>query len=373
MKRQCNEQEKEILFRNRYNFYEGIFSIKARSNGAKYLWMFLGGAIMSAVIYKLFARIIPVRALTSFVRVFTIIGFVFFGIVTAAIYEVISVSKAKKKFLRSNVIFINGATIVGFDHEHKRILYVEDDVLDKNGEIVLLAYPAEESEVKGILTRKRVLIIYDKDGNYHMMKSNEQFNRFFNIPESVFISDEELMKKEPIPTVNVFYIDKDERALSFYEKELFPKKFAKSVMRGNLIAIALLGVFLMVMTMYWAVLFGRTEGTLHKAVTVGVIICIGICLAIFISYWVMLYHYRIKYKYTHVKELVIHSIENKTLSEFTAKVFEWDVNRLELKEYKNLLCTFSAKYGEVLYRLRTSANEYIILPKEDFLEKKCKL
>ena len=63
MKRQCNEQEVEILFRNRYNFYDGIFSIKARSNAAKYLWMFLGGAIMSIIIYNAFSHIVPPRIL----------------------------------------------------------------------------------------------------------------------------------------------------------------------------------------------------------------------------------------------------------------------------------------------------------------------
>lgn len=369
MKRQCNEQEVEILFRNRYNFYDGIFSIKARSNAAKYLWMFLGGAIMSIIIYNAFSHIVPPRILTSVVRVIVVIAFGFFGLITAAIYEVVSVNKAKKKFFRDGTIYINGATIVGLDHENKRILYVEDDVLDRNGEIVLLAYPSDESDVKNFFARERVLIVYDKVGNYHMMKSSEPLNRFLNIPVSAFISVEELMKKEPIPTVSVFQIDKDERALSFYEKELLPKNYAKSVAKGNVVFAAFLGVLFICITMYWAVLYGRTEGVLQKAITVGFIICAGICLTVYISYWIMLLFYRKKYKFSHVKELVIHSIESKLSSNFAAKVYEWEVNKLEVKEYENLKCTFSAKYGAVLYRLRTSENEYIILPKDELLKK----
>ena len=42
---------------------------------------------------------------------------------------------------KSDLIYFNGATIVEVDHDNKRLLYVEDDLLEQDGTPLLLAYP----------------------------------------------------------------------------------------------------------------------------------------------------------------------------------------------------------------------------------------
>lgn len=369
MKRLCSRQEKELLFQNRKRFCNGVFASNASGFG-RLLWALVVSFVLAVVVIICGDCFFEIRHMSAFTRLVFGLSFGVVGPVTAILYGILRVKRDKKRLLKSKEVFVNGATVVGVDYENKRLLYVEDDVYDENGSIILFAYPSDELEISKFSARERVLLIYDWEDSCHLMRMNTGVADYFRIGSGPVIREEEVMKTELIPHCNALKIERDERALSTAEKEKFSCIYAKLWGQAGAIFAAVIGAMFIGLVTWVSVLIGRDIGKLHQAVIIGLIISGVICVAVYVSYWVIQWHYRRKCHFVSIKEVMMNYFEYGENNIETIHVFEWEVNRLELKTYQKVNYSFSMRYGGILYKLKTSENDIVILSKDELRKKK---
>ena len=175
MKRICNQNERELLLKNRNQLLKGIYQTASKS---KYSTMFVGLAFSIVV---LFAGIFPLVEIfdgdkTAF-WVWAVFSFTVPGLIVNIIMSKIGVKKEAKAFLKKDNLMINGATIVDVNTENKTFFYIEDDFNDENGNPIIINYPALPAGISAADVGKRLLVMYDGDSSFQLMQLNEELAR----------------------------------------------------------------------------------------------------------------------------------------------------------------------------------------------------
>ncbi len=367
MKRLCTEREKEWLLYNRKRLCLGVFASNIGLMQAA--WAMFASFVIGFIACIFLPDFFDIPETGATVRRIFSIAFIIFTPIVAIVYKKLRINREQKKLLKANEIFVNGATIVGADNENKRLLYVEDDVCDEKGSLILFSCPSNEMELKTVTGNERALIIYDAEGGSNLMKINSAIADFFRIGYSPVFSKSEILKKEAIPHLNALNIEKEERDLSSEESEALSYIYAKLSSLTVTVISAIIGVILIGLVMSFAVLNGQDTGELKHAVKVGLIICGAICVGIYIIHQKCQSYYQNKYQFISIKEVLMDYYEYVDSKTEIIHVFEWEDKKLELKGYQNAGSSTYMRYGGILFKLKSSENKVVLLSKNELIKK----
>lgn len=150
---------------------KGIYGASSKSGYSR----ILVGLAVSMVV--MFAGLIPLLELFGGNEAVMWIWFAFSfsvpNIITRMIMNRISIKRKVKAFLNADNLAVNGATIVGINPAKGTILYIEDDFDNHDGRPVIIEYPALGSELNAEDIGKRLVVMYDSDTSFQLMKLNE--------------------------------------------------------------------------------------------------------------------------------------------------------------------------------------------------------
>lgn len=175
MKRLCTEAEKNVLYKNRGQMLEGILWTASQNKlGHVFVRIFLSAIVMLVV--GVWAAI--TFELPKFV--FLLVMLVCFRITDMILFVIMSNLKVKKEakaFLKQKNLMVNGATIVAVN-EDSQFAYIEDDLLDEDGKPIIIVYPSCPHEVTPEDFGNRILVMYDDDSNFQLLKLNDELRSF---------------------------------------------------------------------------------------------------------------------------------------------------------------------------------------------------
>lgn len=359
MKRVCNEAEKELLYKNRKQMMDGIYWTATRS---KLSHVFAGivfstavmcaGIVWAAVTFEVTKFGLTLWMLLSFA-----VSYIIFFVITSNI----SVKKEMKAFLKQKNLMVNGATIVEVG-EKDTFAYIEDDVLDEDGKPLIIDYPSCLNELTGEDVGKRILVMYDDDSNFQLVRLNDELKGLISGYSSDYPLADEISEYIRVPHPNMIKVEKTEHELSERERASFADLYVKIVQGEALRMAKISGAVLFISGIVLCGLLSVVEGGYPLSQTVP-IAAIGF-VALWLFFWLMSCIGKVNLKrqgqFTQVKEIVFHSYTISKNSSLV-RVYEWMDGQIQTREYPAGNVFTRTPYGMIMYKFTNLKGEEVLL------------
>lgn len=369
MKRICTEDEKKLLFKNRNQLLKGIYQTASQS---KYSRIFVG----------LFFSIVTLLAGMYFILEYTngskwvfwlwfIIAFTIPNVIVSIIMNKIRIKKEAKAFLKQENLMINGATLVDMDLTLGAMVYIEDDFLDEDGRPYLISYPAATSDLKLEDIGKRMLVMYDSEDSFQLMKVNEELRSLIPNYSEHYPLNMEGEAYQFVPHPNAVKIDYVGHKLSEEEKETYAKDYVKMVQGEAFKVMKISGVIIFVCIMFLSVMLGLVGDMgvgIETTIPVGLLICLGLVGFILLMRQIGKVNLkRQALKFDYVQEVIFYSYNvnqrGKTVS-CELNVYEWAEDHFKLGSYPGGNVSPNTKYGTVIYKYTNQKGANIFINKK---------
>lgn len=366
MKRICNETEREVLLRNRNMVLKGIYDTSSKSS---YSGLFVGLFASMAV---MFAGLVPIMNLGDDFGIFIWLWFIFSftvpPILTQIVFRRLLLKKKVSNFLKTANLCVNGATIVSVDMVNGTIPYIEDDFYDNDGNPIIVDYPALSSELNMADVGKRMLVMYDSDSSFQLMKLNDELYRL--IPN---FSPDYPLKNEPkyykrIPHPNANSISFCPHFLTEKEKEFFSNTYVGITQKSTNKVLIICGSIIFVCIMLFSALIGIADDCFLQGLLIGLLICLGLFGFIMLMRMIGRKNMKKTSDFEFVQEVLFYSnvIEQsgRTVS-YYLNVYEWKNGVYEVVSYSYSAMPRGTKYGDVLYKLTNKKGKNLFIRKKD--------
>ncbi len=363
MKRLCTDQEREVLYKNRKQIIKGKFGNASNERlGDFFVGLFLPFIVIIGIGYVLVItdKIEFVMQSSGFVSILLLTYVILFSIILKII-SLIRHKKEQRRLKKRHDIMLNGATIVEVDMSGY-FAYIEDDFCDENGKAIILEHPFSAGEVKPEDVGRRMLVLYDGDFGYRLVKLNEELRGL--IPNSTYDYPlkENIHSYMRVPHPNMVNLEKTEHNLSEREKKFFDDFYEKSTRCDYLKRVKVCAFWMTIDIVFISVLLGvgKDGYPISKCVMFG---AIGlVCIAVFFFLMNLLNKIltRRRANFVSVKKVVF--VDQGTLNKVSRiRVFEWKQNQVQLGVYPNAGVPSNTAYGSILYKLVNAKGKIILL------------
>lgn len=365
MKRLCTESEKELLYKNRKQMLKGIFQTASKSKVAPIFVSLIISMILTFVlVFFLTTQLGNEFQLTeSKVKVWIIALMCVCEIFVSAIMNAFRVKNEAKRFIKGKEIMINGATIVAVDAAD-RFSYIEDDVRDEEGRPIIMDYPSCDYDIMPENTGDRIIILYDGDSNFQLVKLNEELKSLISNDTPDYPLAEEMDRYVRVPHPNMIKIDKVGHDIPENKKDSYADWYVKAVQGEAFKVVKICGFIIMIaIAVICIVLSISEEGyPLWKTLPIGVIGCAGFALFFWLMSLMGKVNIRRKGQFTYVKEVIFHSyiFRNNIAKVY---VYEWNEGQIRLCEYPAGNVSTKTGYGSVLYKFRDRKGKDVLINK----------
>ena len=360
MKRVCTESEKALLYKNRSQMLEGIYQTASKSKlGQTFISLALSVISMFAGLFLIaytFDVSKPVLIIWMLVSLFV------FNAVFSMILNTLRINREKRAFIKRKNLMINGATLVAIE-DNNCFLYIEDDFLDEEGKPILIEYPSRVFEMSQEDVGKRFLVIYDGASNFQLARLNDALKDLIPAYSSFYPLAGEPSEYSRVPHPNVANIDKSGHELSGSEKEKFADLYVEVAQSIGSRARKMGLIIETICFLFICFLLNIMDDgyPLEKTLPICAIAWIAMLIYIFLLSCVG----RIKNKrqgrnLVYVKEVVFHSYSIES-SHSEVKVYEWDEDRVRVREYPIGKVAPNTVYGSILYKFTNQKGDDILM------------
>lgn len=358
MKRVCSEAEKEILYKNKNQMLKGIYETASKS---KWSDVFITLAISAVAMFAgIFWAGFNFNLSKGAMKAWMLFCFIITDVIVSAIMKAKRVKKEAKKFLKQKNLMVNGATIVAVT-DIGGFAYIEDDFHDEEGKPIIIEYPSCSYEIKPEDVGKRILVMYDSDSNFQLVKLNDELKGLIPNYSSDFPLEKEFEEYVRVPHPNMLKVENTEHALSENEKEEFANLYVK-IARGEAFKMAKVSVIVIIVgLLFICLLLDRAdEGyPLFKTLPIAAMGFGGMVL----FYWLMScigkVNLKRQAKFVHLKEVVFHSyVIRKNMA--YVYVYEWVDGQIQMCKYSAGNISTATKYGNILYKFTHKKGNYVL-------------
>lgn len=364
MKRVCNQNERELLLKNRNQLLKGIYQTKAKS---KYGHIFVG-LFFSLIV--MFLGIFPVAKWFDGAEaaMWAWIAFSLFvpsSIVTAVMGK-LQVKKEAKSFLKKENLMVNGATIVTVDREKKIFSYIEDDFVDANGIPIIIDYPALPSGFSEAQVGQRMIVMYDSENSFQLMQMNEALTGLIPAYTEQYPLQRDIYAHWRVPHPNAAYADFCGHPLTEEEKKYYTEKRLQNLQKEGVKALIISGIILGIAVMLIATILGIGEDCLPQALGIGAVVCVGFILFILLCRQIGKNNIKKQSQFVHVQEVLFHSNVIDRYGKYVStelKVYEWKTDHFEVVTYPQQTMPASTPYGCILQKFTTLKGKTVLTVK----------
>lgn len=362
MKRVCTEEEKELLLKNKKQMLQGInWTSRHGSWGVT--------AIVSIVpILIACVTVVPfiikydwswLVIILSMIVVDLISGFVLWLIINSA-----RTKKETKRFLSQKNLSINGATVVDVGGVNC-FAYIEDDIYDENGKPIIIDYPSTSYEVEENEVGKRMLVMYDDEGNFQLVKINEALEGLIPSYSQDYPLAGEVEEYARVPHPNMLRIEKEAKVLTDAERAEYAKLSVK-IIQGEAIGVvkkAYIALFFIVAVLISLLHFVEDGVPLETTLPYAILGYVGLGALFLLMSFIGRFNIRRQCQFITMQEVVFHSyvIENNIAK---VMVYEWDNGCTQKKEYFAGHVSPKTKYGTIIYKFLAKEDKCWLLNKE---------
>lgn len=369
MKRLCTEDERNLLFKNRNQLLEGIYQTASRSN---YSRIFVG---LFFSIVSLFVGMYFILEYTKGSKwmfwLWFLIAFTIPNMIVSMIMNKIRIKKEAKAFLKKENLMINGATLVDMDMTLGAMVYIEDDFLDEDGRPYLVAYPAAASDLKPEDIGKRMIVMYDDEDSFQLMKVNEELRNLIPNYSEHYPLNREGDAYKFLPHPNAVKADYMGHKLSEEEKEKIAEDYVKLIQGEAFKVVKISGVIIFICIMFICVLLGvggEIEGGLVTTIPAGLLVCLGVMGFILLMRQIGKVNLRRQaMKFDYVQEVIFYSYNvnqrGKTVS-CEISIYEWAEDHFKLETYPGGNVSAKTQYGSVIYKYTNQKGGHIFINKK---------
>lgn len=360
MKRACTESEKALLYKNRKQMLEGIYQTASKSKlGQSLLVIALSAVVMFA---GLFLIGMTFKASKPVLIIWLLASFVISRTIFSALMNTFRINKEKRAFIKKKDLMINGATLVRIE-DNNRFIYIEDDFLDEEGRPIILEYPSRVFEMSQEDVGKRFLVIHDGASGFQLVRLNDELKNLIPAYSPFYPLAGDLSEYSRVPHPNVAVLDKTGHELSGAEKEEFADLYAKVAQsigsRTRRIAL----IIETILFLFICFLLNIVDGgyPLEKTLPICAIAwCIMLLYAFLLSCIGRIKNKRQGKSIVYVKEVVFHSysIDN---SRAEVTVYEWDEDKVRMREYPAAKVSPDTEYGSLLYKFTNQKGDDVVI------------
>lgn len=282
MRRQCTENERNILLNNKRNIISGNTLIRQNVGYAPIILGVIFGIAISipiAINMKLESEAAIKSVMIGLIAVTS-------AVMQAILRLIMSARNKKAAFFKGNVC-INGCTVLGVNYKNGHFVYVEDDFRNSENRLARISLPLPGNV--SLKAGERLIAAVEENGSYFLLKVDDSTANM--IPQqyeyNLFdISNADMMAGDVIPHPNSVNLDKAPRNTSHEEKCALigndaPGNKKKEVVIGICTAI----LYYMIAGLVWIMLVGNEVITdFTVAVVVGAISFLGgiACIILFV-------------------------------------------------------------------------------------------
>lgn len=362
MKRVCTEEEKKLLLKNKKQMLQGInWTSRHGSWGVKAIVgvvpVFIAVAAMAPFLIK---YDLPWLVIVVCLMVIDFIA----SIILWLIINSIRAKKATKAFLSQKNLSVNGATVVevgGVD----RFAYIEDDVYDNNGKPIIIDYPSTSYEIEENEVGKRLLIMYDDNGNYQLVKVNDELKGLIPAYSQDYPLTEPIEAYVRVPHPNMLCIEKEEKILTDAEQAEYAKLSVK-IIQGAAFGVAkkaYVALFFIGAILVTLLHFVENGIPFETSLPYAIPGYVGLGVFFLLMSFVGRFNIRRQSQYVSMQEVIFHSytIENNTAK---VTVYEWENGLPQKKEYFAGNVSTKTKYGTIIYKFLTKKGKCSLLNRE---------
>lgn len=359
MKRLCTEEERKLLYQNKGQMLQGINWTAARSKLGQVLEGIFLSAFLAIGATVLIAYCVSLSKIPLLIVMFILMAV--FYIIYFVITSNLNVKKETKAFLKQQNLMVNGATIVAADGE-KWFAYIEDDFVDESGKPIIIEYPAAIGEMSKADVGKRILVMYDGDSRFQLVKLNEELKRLIPEYATGYPLTEAMDTYQSIPHPKLACIEKEGHELSEGEKVSFAKLYVKVVQSVSTQMLKKATIALVFIAIVLCVLLNYAEGgyPLSQTVPIAAAFCVGFPIFLLLVAQLGKVNLRRQAQFVHVKEVVFHSYIVGQ-NQMTVHVYEWIDGQVRVCEYSAGNVATNTPYGSVLYKFMNQKGEVVLL------------
>ena len=283
------------------------------------------------------------------------------------IMNVLSARKEIKAFLKKDNLMINGATIVALDEQNNTFSYIEDDFVDSDGKPVIIDYPEIPAGFTQAAIGKRIIVMYDSDTSFQLMKINAELNHLIMAYSTNYPLELPIEAYTHVPHPNAIGIDYQGHVPSQQEKEKYANKYVTVTQKDAFKVIKICGPIIFIGVMFLSVMLGITEDCLSKSLLIGLLICAGFTAFILLMRMIGKVNLKKVAQFTYVQDVIFHSNVIHQQGKYVSQslyVYEWKNEKFELVEYQNGAVAGNTPYGSVLTKFINNKNVAIFMGKE---------
>ncbi len=373
MKRLCSEMERQILCNNKNMIYKGMYETDVKGSNAT---MFIGLAV--SFIFML-AGIVPMVILSEELNleeyskaifgIWVLFSLSVPNVITRIIIHKIKVKRQISKFVNKSTIAINGATIVGVSADCNMVAYIEDGYVDEKGNPIIIDYPITSSELYTMSAGMRMIVMYESDTSFQLMRVNEQLRGMIPMYDEKYPLQNDPASYKRVPHPNAYNISATPRMLDEVERQKIAEAFVTKNQEAPKKAIKVCSVCFFIAIMVLAVILSNVEGVdVGIGLLIGVAVWGGLMLLFILASMIGKVRFRNMATFYCVQEVIFHSniIENIGRSvNCQANVFEWMNGTCNIVSYPMVNIPKPIKYGDVVYKLTSTNGKTHFLKKED--------
>lgn len=367
MKRTCNANERKLLLKNQNQILKGMLKASAKGKYANiFIGLFFSFVVMIAGIFPLVEIFdgSDVAMWIWFAFSFTVPNMIVSKIMTG-----MRMKKEAKAFLKKENLMINGATIVRVDAINGSIAYIEDDFLNSDGTPIIIDYPALASELKMEDEGKRLIVMYDGDASFQLMRVNDELHSLIPTYSEHYPLTKELSEYKRVPHPNASSIPFCGHVLSDKEKKYISELYMFCTWGSTKKILTICSCIIIPIVFFLSIVLNVTEG---NSIINGILIGLAVNVGIFAFFFLMRQlgkknHSKICNRFTYVQEVILHSFEYKQRGQtvsLSISVYEWKNNHFELSTYNNTSVDLKISYGDVLYKLTNDKGAITFIPKK---------
>lgn len=359
MKRVCTQEEKELLLKNKKQMLQGInWSASRGSFGYK-----VASILVSLVIAFAVAIVLTLKTNVSELLIWVIWAIVEFicSIIFWLIFNSIRVKKATREFLTQDSLMVNGVTIVSALGPNL-VSYIEDDVHDENGKPIIIDYPSTSYEVTAEDIGNRAMIMYDKEGNFQIVKLNDSLKGMVPSYSADYPLAGTLEDYVHVPHLNMLRVDREDHAISDSERPQWAKKYVKIVQSMSVGMLKKMYPVLFFIIAFLCVMLNYVEDGVpfEKSLPIAIPGYLGLGVFFFLCFLLGKVNLRRQGQFTHVKEVVFRSYQIGNNSAFV-QVYEWVDGKPVLNEYFAGNVSTKTKFGTILYKFTNKKGDAVLL------------
>lgn len=368
MKRVCTQEERELLLKNKKQMLQGI----NKTTGSD-------GWGVTAVIYIVpifiaFAVMGPFMIMYDLPWIVNGIGLTVVDFISTVIlhliFNSIRAKKETKAFLSQKNLSVNGATVVevkGTDC----FAYIEDDVYDENSKPIIIEYPSNAQEIEENAVGRRLIVMYDDDGNYQLLRMNDELKGLIpsytaDYPLAGYL--EEYMR---VPHPNMLKIDKEGKSITDAERKEYADLYVKVVQGGavSLLKKAYIALFIIGAIMVTLLNYVEDGVLFETSLPYAVLGYLGLGAVFGLAFMFGRWNIRRQGQFTYKQDVVFHSYKMESNYVVVITVYEWENGKPQKKVYNAGNVSAKTKFGTIIYKFKNKKGKDVLVNMEPVIKK----